>query len=380
MSRADGRRPDQLRPVEIVPDYLEQPHGSVLYSQGKTRVLCTASIEESVPRWMSGRGARLDHGRVLAAAGLDRRADAARGEPGQAERPHGRDPAADRPGAPGGRPTSRRSASGRSGSTATSSRPTAAPAARRSPAPTSPPAARSTASGSRRRCRLGRRRLARDRRRRAAARPRLLRGLDRRRRHERRDDRRRAARRGAGDRRARSVRRATSSTSCSTSPRSGIARIDGTQQDAPSMLLALEPSLTSAGESLAPARRRGGARRPRSGSSASCDEKAAGLRTHMLVSLGAALFTLVGGVRLRRLLAAARRVDPTRIAAQIVTGIGFLGAGRDLPPGLHVRGLTTAASLWLVAAIGMAAGAGFWTARGRRRPWLALSPAPARVA
>jgi ribonuclease PH len=56
MSRADGRRPDQLRPVEIEPDYLEQPHGSVLYSQGKTRVLCTASIEESVPRWMSGRG------------------------------------------------------------------------------------------------------------------------------------------------------------------------------------------------------------------------------------------------------------------------------------------------------------------------------------
>src|SRR6188474_729414 len=56
VSRADGRRPDHLRPVEIVPDYLEQPHGSVLYSQGKTRVLCTASIEESVPRWMSGRG------------------------------------------------------------------------------------------------------------------------------------------------------------------------------------------------------------------------------------------------------------------------------------------------------------------------------------
>ncbi len=56
MSRADGRRPDQLRPLEIVPDYLEQPHGSVLFSQGKTRVLCTASIEESVPRWMSGKG------------------------------------------------------------------------------------------------------------------------------------------------------------------------------------------------------------------------------------------------------------------------------------------------------------------------------------
>ena len=56
MSRADGRQPDQLRLLEIVPDYLEQPHGSVLISQGKTRVLCTASVEENVPRWMMGRG------------------------------------------------------------------------------------------------------------------------------------------------------------------------------------------------------------------------------------------------------------------------------------------------------------------------------------
>jgi ribonuclease PH len=56
MARADGRRPDQLRPIEIVPDYLEQPHGSVLFTQGKTRVLCTASIEESIPRWMMGQG------------------------------------------------------------------------------------------------------------------------------------------------------------------------------------------------------------------------------------------------------------------------------------------------------------------------------------
>jgi ribonuclease PH len=56
--RHDGRRPDQLRPVEILVDYLEQPMGSVLYSQGKTRILCTASLEEGVPRWLrdSGRG------------------------------------------------------------------------------------------------------------------------------------------------------------------------------------------------------------------------------------------------------------------------------------------------------------------------------------
>ena len=56
--RADGRRPDELRPIEIVLDYLEQPMGAVLYSQGKTRVLCTASLDEGVPRWLrdSGRG------------------------------------------------------------------------------------------------------------------------------------------------------------------------------------------------------------------------------------------------------------------------------------------------------------------------------------
>jgi ribonuclease PH len=56
--RTDGRRPDQLRPLEIELDYLEQPLGAVLYSQGKTRVLCTASLDEGVPRWLraSGRG------------------------------------------------------------------------------------------------------------------------------------------------------------------------------------------------------------------------------------------------------------------------------------------------------------------------------------
>ena len=56
MSRADGRRHDQLRPVEIIPDFLEQPHGAVLYTQGKTRVLCTATIEEEIPRWLRGKG------------------------------------------------------------------------------------------------------------------------------------------------------------------------------------------------------------------------------------------------------------------------------------------------------------------------------------
>ena len=89
----------------------------------------------------------------------------------------------------------------------------------------------------------------------------------------------------------------------------------------------------------------------------------AGLRTHMLVSLGSALFTIVsayawgaftfgGGIG----------YDPTRIAAQIVTGVGFLGAGAILHQGQLIRGLTTAATLWIVAAIGMSAGAGYWLA------------------
>jgi putative Mg2+ transporter-C (MgtC) family protein len=86
-------------------------------------------------------------------------------------------------------------------------------------------------------------------------------------------------------------------------------------------------------------------------------ERQAGLRTHLVVSVGAALFTLVSAYGFHGF---GDRVDPTRIAAQIVSGIGFLGAGAIIRQGLSVRGLTTAASLWLVAAIGMAAGAGYW--------------------
>ena len=56
MSRPSGRRPDELRELEIQPDYLEQANGSALISFGKTRVLCTASIEDGVPRWIAGRG------------------------------------------------------------------------------------------------------------------------------------------------------------------------------------------------------------------------------------------------------------------------------------------------------------------------------------
>ena len=90
------------------------------------------------------------------------------------------------------------------------------------------------------------------------------------------------------------------------------------------------------------------------------DEKAAGLRTHMLVSLGSALFTMVGAYGFEDFAKSGATTDPSRIAAQVVTGIGFLGAGVIFRQGFTVRGLTTAASLWVVAAVGMASGAGFW--------------------
>jgi ribonuclease PH len=57
MTRADGReRADQLRVLDLQPDFLEQPHGSILYAQGRTVILCTATVEESVPRWLRGKG------------------------------------------------------------------------------------------------------------------------------------------------------------------------------------------------------------------------------------------------------------------------------------------------------------------------------------
>jgi len=56
MTRHDGRRPDQLRELDLQPDFLEQPHGSILYAQGRTVVLCTATVEQEVPRWLRGKG------------------------------------------------------------------------------------------------------------------------------------------------------------------------------------------------------------------------------------------------------------------------------------------------------------------------------------
>ena len=82
--------------------------------------------------------------------------------------------------------------------------------------------------------------------------------------------------------------------------------------------------------------------------------RTAGIRTNALVSVGACLFVIMGAVGLGQDAGA----DPTRVAAQVVSGIGFLGAGVILRDGFNIRGLTTAATLWCAAAIGSLAGAG----------------------
>jgi putative Mg2+ transporter-C (MgtC) family protein len=92
--------------------------------------------------------------------------------------------------------------------------------------------------------------------------------------------------------------------------------------------------------------------------------RAAGLRTNMLVCMGSALFMLISVSVAEKFSSnpgdPLLRVDPSRIAAQIVTGIGFLGAGAIIKEGFNIRGLTTAACLWVSAGVGMAAGAGYF--------------------
>jgi putative Mg2+ transporter-C (MgtC) family protein len=84
------------------------------------------------------------------------------------------------------------------------------------------------------------------------------------------------------------------------------------------------------------------------------NDQAAGLRTHMLLTIGACLFTVISAYGFRRGVG----TDPSRLAAQIVTGIGFLGGGAIVRHGLTVKGLTTAASIWATASVGVAVGAG----------------------
>ncbi len=85
----------------------------------------------------------------------------------------------------------------------------------------------------------------------------------------------------------------------------------------------------------------------------------AGLRTHILICLGSTLFMLIS-IYIPQVYENFKNGDPGRIAAQVVSGIGFLGAGAILKMGVNIRGLTTAASIWSVSAIGLAIGAGMF--------------------
>lgn len=107
----------------------------------------------------------------------------------------------------------------------------------------------------------------------------------------------------------------------------------------------------------------------------------AGMRTHLLVSLGSAGFTVLSieGFPAAPGADPMTGADPARIAAQIVSGIGFLGAGAILKEGATIRGLTTAANLWAVAAVGMAAGAGAWVVAVVATTLILISLWPLRV-
>jgi putative Mg2+ transporter-C (MgtC) family protein len=90
-------------------------------------------------------------------------------------------------------------------------------------------------------------------------------------------------------------------------------------------------------------------------------DQEAGLRTHMLVGVGAALFVITGNFAWSELEFGndvGVVLDPSRVVAYVITGIGFLGAGTIIKHGINIMGLTTAASLWVVAAVGVAVGAG----------------------
>ena len=91
--------------------------------------------------------------------------------------------------------------------------------------------------------------------------------------------------------------------------------------------------------------------------------KSAGLRTNMLVALGSCLIMIMSQT-LYDNVEGKTNADPARLAAQVVSGIGFLGAGAIMKEGLTVTGLTTAATLWVVAGVGIAVGAGFYFAAG----------------
>ena len=87
----------------------------------------------------------------------------------------------------------------------------------------------------------------------------------------------------------------------------------------------------------------------------------AGMRTHILVALGACAVMVVGQLIFAQYLPYGASPDPARLSAQVISGVGFLGAGTIMREGANVKGLTTAASLWAVAGLGIAAGGGYYT-------------------
>jgi len=95
----------------------------------------------------------------------------------------------------------------------------------------------------------------------------------------------------------------------------------------------------------------------------SSKRQVAGLRTHILIATGATLLMLLS-IYIPQHYSPLRTSDPSRIAAQVVSGIGFLGAGAIIRLGNNIRGLTTAASLWFVAAVGLAIGGGLYIVAG----------------
>lgn len=87
----------------------------------------------------------------------------------------------------------------------------------------------------------------------------------------------------------------------------------------------------------------------------------AGMRTHMLVSLGAAVVMITSQMIFAQYRAYGATPDPARLSAQVITGVGFLGGGTIMKEGLTIKGLTTAASIWAVACLGIAAGGGYYS-------------------
>ncbi len=87
----------------------------------------------------------------------------------------------------------------------------------------------------------------------------------------------------------------------------------------------------------------------------------AGMRTHILVALGACVVSITGEFLFYRYTALGSTADPARLSAQVITGVGFLGAGTIMKEGATVKGLTTAASVWAVACLGIASGFGYYS-------------------